>query len=121
MLGLECSLAAEMRLEVQLWQLGRSSREAMGGKLHELMLAACSEADGPPTDALQVSPMHRSGLEQTLHPVPCTLNRSGRARAVCIQSCRYATFWQRWVAMEVVPARSREMGVSLGGVAGMGV
>ena len=55
---LECSLAAEMRLEVQLWQLGRSSREVMGGKLHELLLAACSEADGPPMDALQAIPMH---------------------------------------------------------------
>ena len=43
---------------MQLWQLGRSSREVMRGKLHELLLAACSEADGVPMDALQVIPMH---------------------------------------------------------------
>lgn len=44
---MSCSLASEMRLEVQLWQLGRTSQEIMGAKLNTLLQASCSDAEGP--------------------------------------------------------------------------
>ena len=42
-----------MRLEVQLHQLGRTSQDMLGRKLWQLLLAACTEADGLQGQTLQ--------------------------------------------------------------------